>query len=269
VIDLTTLARRFVPERLKPPLRTVRRRVRTITASIVTPVRARAYALPNSMFLRILPTSLQRMWRLQPPEPGSRRVEIGSGGSPSPGYVHVDVDPDSAALDFLRSGHTLPFPDGWSDEVLSVHMIEHVPPPVLKATLREWLRVLRNGGTVRIHTPNGDVLGRALIDESGTSNRFWAIQSAIFGYGKAAEHATGPEQLTNSVDHCMLLTFPVLRSLLEETGFVQVEDVSGQDPCHHALEWAPYISGLCLEVQAVKEEMAQSSPGSLANPGLS
>jgi hypothetical protein len=149
-------------------------------------------------------------------------------------------------------------------------MIEHVPPPILKATLREWLRVLRNGGTVRIHTPNGDVLGQALVESaSGGSHNFWAVQSAIFGYGKAAEHATGPEQLTNSVDHCVLLTFPVLRSLLEEAGFAHVEDVSGQDPCHHAVEWAPYISGLCLEVQAVKEEMAKLSAGSLGNPGLS
>jgi hypothetical protein len=136
-------------------------------------------------------------------------------------------------------------------------MIEHVPPPILKATLREWLRVLRDGGTVRIHTPNGDVLGHALIDSaSGASNLFWAVQSAIFGYGLPPELVSGPERLTNQVDHRMVLTFSVLKSTLEEIGFADVEDVSGLDPCHHVETWAPGIPGLCLEVRARKAEAA-------------
>jgi SAM-dependent methyltransferase len=250
---LTALARRFVPERLKPPLRAVRRRARRIRASVATPFRAHAYGSPGSLWLRSFPSVLRQRWRLTPPPPGHRRIEVGSGLNPRPGYVHVDVNPDSVCLDFIVSGHSLPIRDEWTDEVLSVHMVEHVPPPALKATLREWCRVLREGGTLRIHTPNGEAIGRALVESaSGAPNPFWAVQSAIFGYFRHPKECIGPEGLRDRGDHTLVFTFPVLRTLLEEVGFSQVENISGQDPCYHFLEWEPYVSGLCLEVRAVK-----------------
>jgi predicted SAM-dependent methyltransferase len=247
---VSLVVRQLIPEWLKGPLKAVRRTGRALIAYTGTPLRAFAYRSPGR-WLHLMPAILRRRWRLDPPQPGSRRVEVGSGGSPLSGFVHVDIDPDSRSLDFLRPGHTLPLPDHWSDELLSVHMIEHVPPPLLRPTLREWFRVLREGGTLRIHTPNGNVLGRALA-EGHPRRTFWPIQSAIYGYGMAPEEVSSPERLTNRADHRMLLTFPILRSLLEEAGFAQVEDVSGVDPCHHYVEWAPYISDLCLEVLAVK-----------------
>jgi predicted SAM-dependent methyltransferase len=132
-------------------------------------------------------------------------------------------------------------------------MIEHIPPPMLKATLREWQRILRAGGELRIHTPNGEVLGRALIDNaSGMRNAFWAVQSAIFGHGRAPNYATGPERLRDRGDHRLIFTFPELRDLLEEAGFWQVVDISGEDPCHHAREWEAFVPGLCLEVKALR-----------------
>lgn len=48
----------------------------------------------------------------------------------------------------------------------------------------------------------------------------------------------------------MLFTFAALRDLLEATGFVDLEDVSGKDPCDHFIEWVPYVADLCLEVAA-------------------
>lgn len=126
------------------------------------------------------------------------------------------------------------------------------PPPILRGTLRQWLRVMRDGGTLRIHTPNGESLGRALVDSVSVGDTFWPIQAAIFGCGMVPQQATGPERLTNPPDHKMVLTFPVLRSLLEEVGFSHVEDVSGEDPCYHSMHWEPYIPGLCLEVRARK-----------------
>ena len=147
----------------------------------------------------------------------------------------------------------MPVPSGWTDELLSVHMIEHVLPPLLRDTIREWSRVLRVGGTLRIHTPNGDALGRALVDSaSGERDHFWAVQSAIYGYGPGPEEATGPERLGGRGDHKMLFTFSVLRRMLEDAGFWQVKDVSGEDPCYHSLAWEAYVPGLCLEVQALK-----------------
>jgi SAM-dependent methyltransferase len=254
---LSVTIRRLIPSRLKPPLRAVRRVGRTALATLGTPLRANAYRSPDSWWMRSVPISIRRRLRLEPPSQGWRRIEVGSGLNPRPGYIHADVSPDALSLDFLLSGHSLPIRDSWADELLSVHMIEHVPPPNLKATLREWSRVLTDGGMLRIHTPNGEALGRALVDSaSGGRSPFWPAQSAIFGYFRHPIECTGPEGLRDRGDHTLVFTFPVLRSLLVEAGFSRVEDISGEDPCYHYLEWEPYLSGLCLEVRAFKDHKA-------------
>jgi predicted SAM-dependent methyltransferase len=95
---------------------------------------------------------------------GTRRVEVGSGGSPQPGYLHIDLDPGSPHLEYVAPADRLPLPDGWADELLASHVLEHVEPRRLRATLREWRRVLRPGGTVVIHTPDSDRLMRRWLE---------------------------------------------------------------------------------------------------------
>ena len=189
-------------------------------------------------------------------------MEIGSGFAPTPGFIHVDVTPKAAGLDLLARGDRLPLADGWADEMLSVHMIEHVPPPMVVPTLRDWNRVLRSGATVTIHTPNAESLGRALTDAvgDGSGGSFWAAQSAIFGYGHHPRDCHGPTDLVGLPDHTVLFTFPVLAALLREAGFENVENVSGQDPCRHFVEWSPFVSDLCLEVSARKVSDGAGGP---------
>jgi hypothetical protein len=257
--QLSKSVKRLLPEPLKPPLRAVRRISRTIVASLATPLRAHAYRSSDSWWLRSMPASLRRQWRFEPPPPGSRRIEVGSGWQPQPGYIHAEVDPDFPCVDLLVSGHSLPVRDDWADQVLNVHMIEHVPPPILRATVGEWFRVLRRGGELRLHTPNGEALGRALIDSAaGRPNPFWAVQSAIFGYYRGPTESTGPDSFTHRGDHRLLFTFPVLRSLLEEVGFREVENVSGTNECQHEGVWDSHIPGYCLEVRALKGEIAST-----------
>ena len=253
---LGIVLRGLIPEGMKPSLRTIRRAGRRVLGSLATPMRAHAYGSPDSWWLRSLPAYLRRRWRFESPPPGSRRIEVGSGWQPQPGYIHAEVDPDFPCVDILVSGHSLPVRDDWADEVLNVHMIEHISPLVLRRTLQEWFRVLRNGGQLRIHTPNGEALGRTLVDSaSGASTPFWAIQSAIFGYFREIPECTGPEGLRDRGDHRLVFTFPVLRTLLEEAGFSQVADISGKEPCSHFVAWEPHVPGLCLEVQAVKSRL--------------
>jgi SAM-dependent methyltransferase len=261
--------RRFIPEPLKPPLRSMRRVLQKAFRRIGVPlgsrIRSRAYRSPSSWWLVALPAPLRRSWRLDPPAKGLRRIDIGSGPKPHPGYIHVDVDPHAPGVDFLAR-MSLPFGDGWADELLSVHSIEHISPLLLKATLREWFRVLRNGGEVRIHTPNGESIGRALLDSaSGTPTPFWAVQSAIFGYFRHPRECMVPEDLRTEGDHTFVFTFPVLRELLREAGFSQVENISGREPCYHFVEWEPYVPGLCLEIRAVKLEAASMPPSSITS----
>ncbi len=197
-----------------------------------------------------VPASVRDRLRLEPPPPGERRVEIGAGFSGRPGYVHVDIVPWTSDIDVLASGDALPFPDEWADEILSVHMIEHVRPPRLMVTLEHWYAHLRPGGTLVVHTPNGASLARALAD-GHDPHRFWAVMSAMYGYGHHPADMTSPNALTHVPEHTVALTSEVLRGLLADAGFVDIEDVSGEDPlCHHTRDWSPYVDALFLEVRA-------------------
>jgi SAM-dependent methyltransferase len=247
-------AKHLVPKPLRPPLRRVGGLAQSVIASFWTLVRSRAFRRPDAMWLRVMGGRLRTVTGLEPPPPGSRRLEIGSGGRPRAGYLHVDVLPGSPSLDLLTSGEHLPLSDGWADELLAVHMIEHVPPPLLRATFREWRRVLREGGTLQIHTPNGRSFAHVLTsDGSIDPGTFWAIQNAMFGYGGHPRETQSPEALGHRGDHRALFTFASLKLLLEEAGFSSVRDVSGEDPCHHFIDWAPYVPGMCLEIDAQKD----------------
>jgi SAM-dependent methyltransferase len=251
--QLSTLVKRLAPEPIKPALLMARRVGRGVIASLGTPFRVRAYRTPEAWWLRGLPAPLRRVWRVEVAARGSRRIEGGSGYRPLPGFIHVDINPDAFKLDLLVRGQALPFRDSWADEVMNVHMIEHIPPATIRATFREWFRVLRGGGELQIHTPNGETFGRELVaSASGDSNSFWVVQDALFGYYLHPTECTGPERFGERGDHRTLFTFPPLRSLLEEVGFSGVEDISGENPCSNWVEWSPYISRPCLEVRALK-----------------
>ncbi|HEX2699350.1 MAG TPA: methyltransferase domain-containing protein [Acidimicrobiales bacterium] len=211
--------------------------------------RKQSFRPEGAPWLRAMPEPLRRRLRLDPPPPGARKLEIGSGGCPTPGYVHVDVTPKAPGVDLLVKGAHLPVPDAWADELLTVHMIEHVPPPALLATLREWHRVLCDDGVLAIHTPNAKSVG-AVLASADDDATFWAAQSAAYGYGHHPRDCRGPADLEGRPDHTVLFTFPVLSALLDEAGFVDVRDVSGQDPCRHFVEWSPFVADLCLEISA-------------------
>lgn len=190
------------------------------------------------------------------PPAGQRRIEIGSGFSPRPGYLHVDAVAGLPDLDLVARGDELPLPAGWADEILAVHMIEHVPAAALPGVLRSWHRALRPGGRLVLHTPNGTALARAFL-EGGPRVR-WAVQAAMYGYNRAPWDATSAEALGHEADHRLLLDLELATSELEAAGFVDVEDVSGRDPdCHHTRDWTDWVPGLCLEVAArVPEDQA-------------
>jgi predicted SAM-dependent methyltransferase len=138
----------------------------------------------------------------------------------------------------------------WADQLLSVHMIEHIAPAELPALLRHWHDLLVTGGVVTIHTPNGQALGELLAGDPEPA-RYWAAQSAIYGYSLHPKDADRPESFSGVAEHRVLLTFDALRGLLEEAGFRDVEDVTGRDSqCHHQRDWAFVVPRFCLEVQA-------------------
>lgn len=75
------------------------------------------------------------------------RLNLGAGGQPLPGFQNLD----GGKGDFL---YPLPYETGSVDEVRASHVLEHFPRAEIPLILKEWVRVLKPGGALKIAVPN-------------------------------------------------------------------------------------------------------------------
>ena len=83
-----------------------------------------------------------------------RKLEIGSGNRPLDGYEHLDINSRCPHVEYVAPMDNIPTEDEIFDEIQAIHVIEHQPWRTTLNTLREWVRVLKPGGMIRIATPN-------------------------------------------------------------------------------------------------------------------
>jgi ubiquinone/menaquinone biosynthesis C-methylase UbiE len=184
-----------------------------------------------------------------------RRLEIGGGSYPTPGFVHVDLDPYAEHLEAYAPAWSLPLPDGWARELLAVHSLEHVEPPRLRATLREWLRVLEPGGRVRIHVPNTAELMQAYA--ASPPREKWRVMGALLGMYCAAD-VSAPEELEARCDHQVFFDGDLLRELLVEVGFQDVQDRTGQVSDRHTEAWKSVVPHFSLVFEGRRGQASAS-----------
>ena len=100
-----------------------------------------------------------------------RKLELGSGNRPRPGYEHLDIDPACPDLQYCCSFDDIPVADNTFDELISIHSIEHISWRRTAATLKEWCRVLKPGGKLRIECPNLRWICQAYLDNGAELQR--------------------------------------------------------------------------------------------------
>ena len=86
-------------------------------------------------------------------------LEIGSGGNPQPGYIHMERFYDitlSGLVDLIGDGFCLPCIDSRIDSVLMFGVFEHFGFYEIQEVLHEIVRVLRPGGTFKFDVPDFD-----------------------------------------------------------------------------------------------------------------
>lgn len=81
------------------------------------------------------------------------KLNLGCGKKKLEGFVNVDI---SASADVACDVQELPWPDGVADEVMAIHLLEHVPVQNVALVLKEWARVLKPGGRMVIEMPDRD-----------------------------------------------------------------------------------------------------------------
>jgi SAM-dependent methyltransferase len=81
-----------------------------------------------------------------------KKLNLGCGSWLLPGYINCDLyNPDA---DIKCDARELPFDTDSIDEIYTSHLVEHFDHLEAWTVLREWIRVLKPGGTLILETPD-------------------------------------------------------------------------------------------------------------------
>lgn len=148
------------------------------------------------------------------------RLNIGCGGRKLDGYVGVDAVARPAA-DYIAPADRLPFEAGSCEEVMAIHLFEHLLPWDAPKALLEWFRVLRPGGKLVLEIPDlekccRNVLtilagGRVMAGKHPGQAGMWGLY--------------GDERLQDEfMLHRWGYTFQTIHPLLEAAGFTKITE---------------------------------------------
>lgn len=147
----------------------------------------------------------------------SKVLEIGTGtGEHFPfvrhgfdQYILTDADPKALEVakkklkgDKLvfetQAGEKLSYADNSFDRVIAVHVLEHIYQPHL--VLKEWRRVVKNGGTLSILIPTDPGIAWRLGRHLGPRRNALA-QGIAYDYVMAREHVNSCDKLISLIRH--------------------------------------------------------------------
>jgi len=136
------------------------------------------------------------------------KLHIGCGKKFLPGYKHLDVIPYEH-VDFECDARNLEVIESESiSEIYACHVLEHVERNEVVGVLREWWRVLKHGGIIRIAVPDFEAVVREYVAGESLSR----FQGLLYG-GQTYDYNF----------HHVTFDFSLLKQFLEEAGFVEVE----------------------------------------------
>jgi SAM-dependent methyltransferase len=156
------------------------------------------------------------------------KFNMGCGSERIPGYMGVDKNSDRA--DFRMDVFEIDLPDDAADEVLAMHLIEHLPQHRAPEILIKWLKALKPGGKLVMETPDLDALCRDFASQGGAEKH----ATAMCMFGSAVENPDDPEIKEKGAlsPHLWGYTPETLSSLCETIGFkdIQVLPAQGAHP---------------------------------------
>jgi predicted SAM-dependent methyltransferase len=179
------------------------------------------------------------------------KIEVGSGGAPQAGYVHVDIDQNMPSVDALckMGEEDLPFPDGSVSEILSNHSIEHILWPKLSFAIKDWWRVLVPGGRIFLRTPDLEYICQSYVTRKTTREHPVDMSAMIstfcdWGPAECANVKLFAGQNYPGNIHYFCLDFDMATRLLTSHGFINIS----------RLNILPVFSPGELQIEAFKSQ---------------
>ncbi len=159
-----------------------------------------------------------------------RKLQIGTGPNPLPGWLNTDLLPDTYPehrdeIVFLDAARSFPFDQMTFDYVFSEHQIEHIPEPAAHSMIRECFRILRPGGRLRIATPDlAAILG--LYDEplDETQRRYveWVMARFRPHVRSGNKRCYVINHIFSDHKHQFIYDFETLSAILADAGFAEI-----------------------------------------------
>lgn len=122
--------------------------------------------------------------------------------------IGIDIR-KTGEIDIVADARNLPFKENCFYHVYSSHVIEHFSHIEVKDVLREWIRVLKEGGTFELRCP--DLRARALIFSINPS---WENLRNIYGDQDYPENY-----------HKCGFSYKIAKEVLEEFGIIKIKRI--------------------------------------------
>ncbi len=92
------------------------------------------------------------------------KLNLGSGDCPLEGWENLDAKHGHRLYPISYNGLGTPLGDDSADEIRASHVLEHFPHHQTLDVLKEWVRVLKPGGWLKIAVPDFDWIVRQYVD---------------------------------------------------------------------------------------------------------
>lgn len=142
------------------------------------------------------------------------KLHIGCGTKYIDGFKHMDAIPRNH-VDYVGNANDLSFlQDNSLDEIYACHILEHIGRLEIKDLLKEWSRVVKPGGSMRLAVPDFE----AVVLHYNEHKNLDIIMGLLYG---------GQDYEFNF--HYQAYDFNRLEKLLLEVGFTNVQKYDWQE----------------------------------------
>jgi len=153
-----------------------------------------------------------------------KKLNLGSGYHVLDGWLNADVFPPLKEVLKVDATKKYPFDDQTFDYIFSQHMIEHISYAQGQQMLKECFRILKDGGKIRISTP--DLLFLISLYQSEKSEQQkayikWSTQKCIKD-APICEDTFVINHFVRAWGHTFIYDEKVLRLALQKAGFKEI-----------------------------------------------
>jgi len=176
-----------------------------------------------------------------------KKLHLGCGKVYIPGFIHIDL------MDFDHIDYKIPadnlsiFEDNSADLIYACHILEHFKRQEIEKVLKEWFRVLKPNGVLRISVPGFE----EIIKIYQKFNDLNLVLGPLVG---------GQTYLYNF--HYMVFDFKSLSEMLTKIGFKSIERYDWRKTEHASIDdysqaYIPHMDKedgmlVSLNVEAIK-----------------